>query len=57
MSNDEDRYRRQAKLCREQASLFHDGPASEQGIHLAGEYERLADCHRALYDKQRQPKS
>ncbi len=39
--SDEDRYRRYAKFCREQASLL-SGPERERWIHLAEEYERLA---------------
>jgi hypothetical protein len=40
--SDEDRYRRYAKFCREQASLL-GGSEAERWLHLAGEYERLAD--------------
>ena len=39
--SDEDRYRRYAKFCREQASLLL-GPERERWIRLAEEYERLA---------------
>jgi len=40
--SEEDRYRRYAKFCREQASLFGRSEA-ERWLHLAVEYERLAD--------------
>ena len=39
--SDEERYRRHAKFCREQASLLR-GAERERWIHLADEYERLA---------------
>jgi len=53
--SDEDRYRRHARFCREQALLLH-GLDSERWTHIAEEYERLADSDRALYIKQQQPK-
>jgi hypothetical protein len=40
--SDEDRYRRYAKFCREQASLL-GGSEAERWLQLAVEYERLAD--------------
>jgi hypothetical protein len=40
--SDEDRYRRYAKFCREQASLL-SGAEAERWLRLALEYERLAD--------------
>ena len=40
--SEEDRYRRYAKFCREQASLLGRSEA-ERWLHLAVEYERLAD--------------
>ena len=53
--SDEDRYRRHARFCREQALLLH-GLDSERWTHIAEEYERLADSDHALYIKQQQPK-
>jgi hypothetical protein len=53
---DEDRYRRHAKFCREQALLLNSSE-SERWDHLADDYERLAEGHRTLYPKQQQPKS
>ena len=53
--SDEDRYRRHAKFCREHAALLR-GTERERWVHLADEYERLADGHRALYNQQQQPK-
>ena len=41
--SDEDRYRRYAKFCREQASLLHGGVEADRWLHLAHEYDRLAD--------------
>ena len=52
--SDEDRYRRHARFCREQALPLHGGPESEQWNHLADDYERLADG-RALDTQQQQP--
>ena len=40
--SDEARYRRYANFCREQASLL-GGSEAERWLHLAVEYERLAD--------------
>jgi hypothetical protein len=41
--SDEDRYRRYAKFCREQASLLRNGAEADRWLHLAREYDRLAD--------------
>ena len=40
--SDEDRYRRYAKFCREQASLL-SGAEAERWLRLAVEYERSTD--------------
>ena len=40
--SDEERYRRHAKFCREQASLLR-GPEAERWAGHTDEYERLAD--------------
>ena len=41
--SDEDRYRRYAKFCREQALLLHGGAEADRWVHLAREYDRLGD--------------
>jgi|KBSSwiS6_1023812.scaffolds.fasta_scaffold13853_2 hypothetical protein len=40
--SDEDRYRRHARFCREQASLL-GGAEADRWLHLAREYDRLGD--------------
>ena len=41
-TTDEDRYRRDAKFCREQSLLLR-GPEARRWAYFADEYERLAD--------------
>ena len=55
MSDEEDRNRRHAGFCREQAILLR-GPESERWIHLAEEYDRLADFDRALTLRKQEPR-
>lgn len=49
--SEEDRYRRHAKFCREQASIM-SGLEAERWRQMAEEYERLAEGQRAPYNQQ-----